>query len=272
MNIKRTELVRLDHIDVGPRLRKVAADYVEYLAASMAEVGQLTPIEVRQVGHTNAHRYRLIAGGHRLEAAKLNQWTEIEAQIVKVSDLEAEIREIDENLVRRDLDALDRATGLARRQAIYLELHPETGRGAAATAARLHKRTFLSFSADVAGRLGVSDRDIRRAIARHDKIIPEVRERISGTWIARKATELDALAKLPAEEQRRIVKLMLQAAHPAPSVAAARKAVSGEMEPVKSVDDQKYEALLTAWRRASPRAKRNFIDFLRTDGALDAAA
>ncbi len=270
MNVKRTELIRLDHIEVGLRLRKVDPDYAAFLAASMGEIGQLTPIEVRQLGHANAHRWRLVAGAHRLEAAKLNKWTEIEAQIVKASDLEAEIREIDENLFRRDLDALDRASSLARRRAIYLELHPETAPGKASHAARSGKTTFMSFSNDVAGKTGVTPREIQRSIARFIKIVPDVREKISGTWIARKATELDALARLGPEEQRKAVKLMLQEAHPAASVGAALKAIRGEMDATPDVDDQQYQKLLGAWRKAGAKARRQFVEFLRKDGALGA--
>jgi ParB family transcriptional regulator, chromosome partitioning protein len=269
MNSPGTVRIPLDRIDVGPRLRKVDPDYVEYVAASMAEIGQMTPIEVRQVGHANAHRYRLVAGAHRVEGARRNNWTEIEARIVKVTDLQAEMREIDENLFRRDLNALDRAIGLARRRELYLELHPETAQGKANHAARQGKTTFMSFSKDVASRLNVTPRDIQRAIAR-SKIVPDVREKISATWIARKATELDALVRLTPDEQRKIVKLMLQEAHPAPSVAAARKALSGEMAPVKGIDDQQYEKLLSAWRKAGAKARRSFIDHLQREGVLDA--
>ena len=124
-----TVRIALDRIEVGERLRKTDPDYAAWIAASMAEDGQMTPIEVRPIGHANAHKYRLTAGAHRLEGARINGWEDIEAKVVKATDLKAELREIIENLVRHELSPMDRATALARMQAVYLELHPETARG-----------------------------------------------------------------------------------------------------------------------------------------------
>lgn len=270
MNSAGTLRIPLDRIEVGARLRKIDPDYAAWVAASMAEIGQMTPIEVRPAGHANAHRFRLTAGAHRLEAARLNNWKEIEAKVVKASDLQAELREIDENLFRRDLNALDRATALARRQEVYLELHPETARGKAGAEGRWRQTTTMSFADITAAKLGVTGRDIQRAISRFNKIPPDVRDKIAGTWIAEKGVELDALARLGPEEQRRAVKLMLQEAHPAASVAAALKALNGEAEAAPSEDDQQLEKLLAAWRKAGAKARRQFIDFLWDEGALPA--
>ncbi|MFT8664020.1 MAG: hypothetical protein ABF772_03195 [Acetobacter orientalis] len=45
--------------------------------------------------------------------------------VKNVNDDEVELLEIDENLCRRELSALDRATFLTRRQDVYQKLHPE---------------------------------------------------------------------------------------------------------------------------------------------------
>jgi ParB family chromosome partitioning protein len=128
----------------------------------------------------------------------------------------------------------------------------------------------LGFASTVAGKLRLSKTDIKRSIARYTKIAPDVRDKISGTWIAGKGVELDALARLGPEEQRKAVKLMLQEAHPAASVAAAVKAISGEMDATPDVDGEQYKKLLGAWRKAGAKARREFVTFLRTEGALDA--
>jgi ParB family chromosome partitioning protein len=270
MNSPGTVRIPLDRIDVGERLRKVDPDYAAWIAASMAEIGQITPIEVRPVGHANAHRYRLTAGEHRLEGAKLNAWPDIEARVVKATDLQAELREIVENLVRHELNALDRATALARMQAVYEALNPETVRGKAGAEARWHAKTKLGFASATTDKLRMSKTDFNRAVRRHNKIVPDVREKIAGTWIAAKGVELDALVRLEPDEQRKAVKLMLQAAHPASSVAAAVKAIRGVIPAVQTVDDQQYEKLLGAWRKAGAKARREFIDHLRKEGALGA--
>jgi ParB family chromosome partitioning protein len=270
MNTPGTVHIPLDRIEVGPRLRAVDLEYAEWIAASMKDDGQITPIEVRPMGHANAHRYRLTAGAHRLEGARINGWSDIEAKVVKTTDLQAELREIVENLVRHELNALDRATALARMQTVYLELHPETGKGKAGAEARWRAADKLSFASVSASKLRVSDRDIRRSIVRHEKIAPDVRAKIAGTWIAAKGVELDALTRLEPEEQRRAVKLMLQDTYPASSVAAAVKAIRGVIAAEQTIDDQQYEKLLGAWRKAGAKARRQFVAFLRSEGALDA--
>jgi hypothetical protein len=59
-----------------------------------------------------------------------------------------------------------------------------------------------SFTADTADKTGLSDRSIRQSIYRAEKIAPGVRDEIrSMPEIADKGVELDALAKMPSEEQ-----------------------------------------------------------------------
>ena len=267
MNITVTEAVRLDLIDVGERLRLIDMDYAMLLAQSMSEVGQLQPIEVRP---TKGGRFELVAGGHRLEAGKINGWEEIQAVVKKSSDLEAEIRQIDENLIRHDLNPLDRATFLARRQEIYLQLHPETTQAKTGAQVRWHATANLSFASEVAAKVGVSDRDVRRSIARFTKIAPDVREKIAGTWVSRKGSELDALARLGPQEQRKVVKLLLQDVHPAKSVAAARQALGGNFEAPADVDADQLARLQAAWRKSGAKAHAMFLTWLEESGALTA--
>ena len=63
-------LVPICEIKINPGRRKVEAKDVQDLANSISQVGLLNPITV-----TPDHL--LIAGNHRLEAAKLLEWTEI---------------------------------------------------------------------------------------------------------------------------------------------------------------------------------------------------
>ena len=132
--------VRVDLIDVGKRVREVDPDHVAGIAASMRERekatpgrGQLSAIEIRPAADG---RYLLTIGAHRLDAVKLNGWDTIVTDIVPCGELEAEQREIEENLRRHDLTPLDRARHLARSQEIYEELHPDAVRGKAGAAAR----------------------------------------------------------------------------------------------------------------------------------------
>lgn len=267
MNREPSRLVPLSLIDIGERLRSVDEDWVAFLADSMAERGQMQPIEVRDAGNG---RFTLTAGAHRLSAAHLNGWSEIEAKVVNASDLEAEIREIDENLFRRDLNALDRASHLARRQEIYLELYPETTQGKAGANIRWMRRTELSFASEVAAKLGVTDRDIRRSMARYAKIAPDVREKIVGTWISDHGVTLDALVKLGPSDQRKAITLMLRAENPVKSVARALAEANGQLAPIPDVDGQQLGRLMDAWRRSGIKSRREFLDWLDAEGELTA--
>ena len=63
--------VLIDQIRVSPGRREAQPEHIQELAGSIRELGLLNPITVGQ-------DCTLIAGLHRLEAAKLLSWTEIE--------------------------------------------------------------------------------------------------------------------------------------------------------------------------------------------------
>ena len=271
---RRNLRVAVSDIDVGPRLRKIDMDWARWIASSMKDLdaanpgyGQQTPIEVRP-GGLEKGRYTLTAGAHRLEAVKINGWTEIEVAVVEVKDLEAELREIDENLFRRDLGALDRATFLARRQEVFWELHPETKRGTAGANARWNAADNLSFASQVALKLGVTPRDVRRSIARFTQIAADVREKIAGTWIAEKGSELDSLARLGPAEQRQVIALMLRDETPARSVKEAARLLSDTPPPVSDITAEDLRRLTEAWRKACAPARRQFLEFLEGQSGL----
>jgi N6-adenosine-specific RNA methylase IME4/ParB-like chromosome segregation protein Spo0J len=72
---------------------------VRGIAESIKLVGLLNPISIDQHG-------TLIAGAHRLAAHKLLRLLEIECVVLNHSELQGKLAEIDENLVRNDLDAI----------------------------------------------------------------------------------------------------------------------------------------------------------------------
>ena len=99
--------VPIDLIEVGERLRPIDPAYVEMLAANMAERGQDTPITIGPARPDHTHP--LIAGGHRIAAARALGWTKIDALVSEATGDAAKLLQIDENLMRRELSALDRA-------------------------------------------------------------------------------------------------------------------------------------------------------------------
>jgi len=198
--------VSLARISLGERLRAVDPDYVALLSESMREQGLMTPIEIGPEDGEGIHT--LIAGAHRLEAARRLGWAEITARVFGGDAIQARLREIDENLCRHDLTELDRAIFLASRKALYEQLNPETRHGGKRRGDQVAKFGHLSFSADAAEKLGVSERAIRRSVRRAEALAAETRQRITGTPIARRGAEIDVLAALPHAEQLRLLDLM----------------------------------------------------------------
>jgi ParB family chromosome partitioning protein len=79
------------------------------LAESIREQGLLSPIIVRPEGK----RYQIIAGERRYKAAVIAGLEKVPALIKKVSDGEARIISLVENIQREDLNDLDRASAMS---------------------------------------------------------------------------------------------------------------------------------------------------------------
>ncbi len=119
-----------------------------------------------------------MSGYHRLEACRQLGWTEITAQVVDLSELEAELAGIDKNLIRNELTVLERGEQLRRRKEIYEALHPETKQGGSPGkkgGGKVAKNdTLSSFAEDTADKTKTSARTIQREIQIAKHIAPEV--------------------------------------------------------------------------------------------------
>jgi len=260
----------VDRIVIPPnRLRKVSDDHALGIADSMTINGQQTPIEVSDPDENGI--YTLVVGAHRLRAAQINRWEEIDGVILKGHSItECLLREIDENLMRRELSPLDRAVSLAERKRVYEELYPETKAGTAGAEARWHANEKFAFASEAAEKIGVSRRSIEMAIFRFNKIVPDVREKIALTPIANKGTELDALAKLEPEEQRKAVDLVLSGEEDAPkTIAAAKNIIRGvRTEAEASPNDRLLTKLSSLFDNASARVQADFLNYLEQRGRV----
>lgn len=262
-------MIPLDQIEVGDRLRRVSPDEVALLGESLLANGQMAPIEVRRDGNG----FVLVIGAHRVAAAQRIGWTEIQAAVFEGTEAQARLREIDENLCRRELSELDRATFLAERKRVWLELHPETVQGGVRKAGKSgasgnNDKTvalFPAFTAEVAERLGVSARTIERAVRRFTGLAPEAREKLALTPFANRASELDALAKLDRSRQLKIVALLLREKNPARNVAAAIAQLEGKAPVQADPAEQQLTALVRAWQKASIKARRRFLAMVEGD-------
>ena len=100
-----TELLSVNAIIVGNRLRPLNAERVAELQRSIAAIGLQIPITIRYADGNP----RLIAGAHRLQAVKNLGWSEIAVREFDRSEREARMWEISENLHRAELTALERS-------------------------------------------------------------------------------------------------------------------------------------------------------------------
>jgi ParB family transcriptional regulator, chromosome partitioning protein len=157
------EIVSVDAASVliGPRLRPIRESVVDELVASIKALGLIYPITVTASWGRSP---TLVAGAHRLAAAKKLGWAEIPCRTVDAADTDTfALIEIDENLTRGDLSQAERAIHIAKRKEIYERLHPETKHGGTPGAGRgkAHKdANFASFSDDTAAKTGRSERSV----------------------------------------------------------------------------------------------------------------
>jgi ParB-like chromosome segregation protein Spo0J len=102
--------IPLINIIVPESRRKVDPDAVKELAASIDRLGLQQPITVRKVVRRGVHwENELVAGRHRLEAARLLEHKSILARIITADDSKARLLEISENLHRSNMTTLERA-------------------------------------------------------------------------------------------------------------------------------------------------------------------
>jgi ParB family chromosome partitioning protein len=198
--------VRLIDI-VVPAGRRALHDVGE-LATSIREVGLLSPIILTST-------MQLVAGQHRLEACRSLGWSAIPARVVTVDALRRELIEIDENVARVELSALERAEALARRRDIYHALHPEVrpvrerggpGRGAKKSSAIV--ALVRPFAKDAAARAGISTRTVWRSVQIAELLDPAAADLIRSTPIANSTIDLVRLSRMERAVQREVAKVL----------------------------------------------------------------
>ena len=263
--------VPLNAIDAGERLREVDHDWAAVLVESIARQGQMTPIEVRATpGGVRA--YVLVAGAHRLRALELLDRAEAICTVFEGGELDARLREIDENLMRHELTVLDRATFLAERKSVYEALYPETKHGDNNRFLPSGQNGHLGvprYSAEVAERLGLGERTVRRSVKLYQSLHIDARRRLTGTWLADHGQQLDLLASCKGSEQLAALNLLFG---PVADGFARPRTVGEALDMVRNVvrspphkDEAAFEVFLSLWRKRSPSFRRRVRDFVQKE-------
>ena len=239
--------VPIAKVKVAPNRRTPAPDKVKALADSIREIGLQHPIGVTK-------GFRLIHGRNRLEAYRMLGRPKIPAVVHDLDDLHAELAEIDENIARSPLTAMEQIKALARRKEIYEALHPDTKTGSKTASVDGGKKArspaTASFAEDTAEKTGTSPRTVQRDVAIGQAIPDEIAELIKDTPIADNKRELKKLARLEPEEQKVVAQMLAEG-----DVETVSEAITSddeiEQEHVEPSDvlRQMLEQALDAWFR-----------------------
>jgi ParB family chromosome partitioning protein len=170
---------------IGER-RPVTEDKKCRIADSMAKIGLRTPISVRK---RDNGEIELVAGLHRLEAAKSLGWKEIDCIVMKGGKIQRQLWTIAENLHRSDLTTLQHAEHVAKWKRLVKKL--DRDEHVVKPGGRQPKDKGLSRTAK---KLGISRETVRRseAIA---SISPKAKATAKKAGLDRKQDALLKIAK-----------------------------------------------------------------------------
>lgn len=242
------------------RLRPVSEAGVLSLIASIEETGVMKDaIHVRKKKDGKLY---LIAGGHRLEAARRLGWAEIEAKVwTDVTDDWARIMEIDDNLAGAEMNALDTAVFLATRKAIYERLHPETKAGVAGGLARQGSASELgSFAAATAEKFGMTERQVQKIVAAGIRLGPDEVAKLRSAPKPVSLKDLTEIGRIEQPTERYDVVRLLSQGEAKSAADALRTLKPAREAPVKDPVAEALKALVQAWDRAPMAARNQFVD------------
>lgn len=270
--MKEPKLLQIDQVavadvDATGRLRPVSEAAVESLIQSITELGVMK--DAVHVRKRKDGRLVLIAGAHRLEAARRLGWETIPAKVwTEVTDDWSRLMEVDDNIAGAELNPLDTAVFLATRKAVYERLHPETK---AVTGAQLVAKRWdtadmmsvVSFAKATAEKFGMTERHVRRLVSAGSKLGPNEVRQLREAPRAVGLKDLMEIAKIGDSVERYDVVDMLAAGR-AKSAGEARRlraqAASGTPVVAKDPVEAGFNKLFDAWSRAPMAAKRRFVD------------
>ena len=231
--------IELNKIETGARMRPSTDTKVTALALSISGSadagigfdGLRLPVEVRKSKREG--EYVLVSGLNRLRAMEMLERTEIAAFVLDVDAIRAERLELEENLVRADLTALDRAFFVKRFREIFEAEHGEVKAG---RPAEDNTGNLPVFSDAVVERLDMSVDMCRRALRIANGLHSDVPSMLRGLdWDDNQKALLE-LAGVPPEKQVDVVNILLDEEVAAASMREAIAMLDGA--PVQGAKDE----------------------------------
>ena len=263
--------IGLDQIAIGPRLREVDEAVVERLAESMDRIGLQNPVQVRHnfgidpdTGEydrgLDRGGFALVAGAHRIEAARRLGWGRIEAFVLDdPSPDELALVEVDENLVRSELTPLDRGRFVARREELRMKLHPEAQHGGDRKSMEYREKIKFrepdfdfspapTFLEETASRTGFSTTTVARARRIGKGILPELQDELDGTPIAHREDDLYRLSGLSEAQQQRALERLREAEEPPERLSELVRKTDAPPAPARQpTPAQRFGKLESVW-------------------------
>lgn len=248
----------VDKILISERLRDVRGDGVETLKEAIRERGFVGRIVVRRAKNGDF----VLDGAHRLTAMRELGEPVIPCDVVRCSDDEALMFELDGNLAGAKMTALELSYFLARRRETYQRMNPSARRGYAATASRMGQTEPNSLCKMVAQERNLTERQVYKIMAAGAFLSEEEYRRLGKAPTQASLNDLQHIAKIGELDERQFVIDALVAGK-APKAAAARKLWKAEQgmapEPLTNTD-QTLLRLMDAWKRAPKIARRRFLE------------
>ncbi len=264
------QIVPVASIDVAGGRRSLDPAFVETLAWDIKANGLSMPIELVAAGD----RHALVTGHHRFAAVQFLGQSAIPAFVKPIAAFASEqslrLREISENLIRRQLSALDRAFDVADWRDIYLSTQDVVGRGRPKK--QSHDETVFRegwtvdqqeqfnqrFAVSLPRAASEALRVERATLFRDLKIASlgqALRTKISLLPIANNSVELLALARETPARREQVAELMLRT-FPVPSVADALRSIDGLPLPTPTAP---FEKLSASFSRLKPHQREAFF-------------
>ena len=254
--------IKIADIICDNRLRNISDPHVEQLVQSISENGLQTPLLIRI---DDLGKYQLITGAHRLKALELLKIEEALCKVFKnITETEGRLIEVDENLIRHELNPLDRAVFLAKRKAIYEELN-QKNKGGRPTNKSLRKTNETislvksAFSDTTAEKLGLSRRIIERAVRIATRIPFDIKERLAEAGIDKEG-ELYTLTKYTAQDQKKLIDFIIN--DKMKNLSAAIDALNGVIKKDDNYDHI-LNKLVTIFVRAKSSTQKDFVTFVK---------
>lgn len=190
--------VDINRVNILPNRRPLNDQKVAELMDSIKANGLLNPITLDQ-------NLNLVAGLHRLTACKLIGLKEIECHIITYEDKDhARLAEIDENLIRSELDALERSELWLERDRILerMGLRAKVGDNQFTQRGGEILSPPPKTTLELAQEIGCTERTLQYGKQIAKNIVPEVKEMIKGTPIAKSTSALLKVARAGSKERQ----------------------------------------------------------------------